>query len=530
MHNSATLSLPSALAQAQQLISQGRFDDFLASCQKIIDHCGDDPEALLSVGSLMFSFGFLSAARACFARVHSLVPNDLRPVVNVANLAREAGEHAESRRLYAALVERLPDHPVIRRNALVSLEYDPDVVDEERLAQAKSWGDWAIAKAGGLHQRPTLRSLEGRPLRVGYVSADFCQHTVGLFVKDVLVGHDPERVKIFAYSAGQVNDWVTATIRVACVFREVAALDDTALAAQIRTDEIDVLVDLSGHTGGSRLTVFAHRPAPVQVSWLGYFATTGLSVMDAVLLDDWHAPPGAEAQFVEEIVRLPGGRFCYTPVPFAPAEVAPPPCVANDYVTFGSFNNTAKFNPGVFALWARILAAVPDSRLILKWRTFQDAALCESVRKVFGSFGIAPERLELRGASFHVDVLKECADIDIALDPFPFTGGMTSCEALWMGVPVVTWPQSRVVSRQTYAFLCAIGLPELAAKEGDDYVRIAVELAGDAGRLHALRTGLRDSMRASSLCDVTSFTQTLEDALFALVRQVSAPRSEREQA
>jgi protein O-GlcNAc transferase len=518
-HDSAAPSLPAALVLAQKLASQARFDDFLASCQQINDRCSDDPEALLSVGSLLLSFGFLSAARACFARVRGLAPNDLRSVVNLANLARESGVHDESRRLYAALLESLPEQAVIRRNALVSLEYDPDVADEERLAQATSWGDWATAKAGGSHPRPPLRLLAGRPLRVGYVSADFCQHTVGLFVKDVLLAHDPARVKIFAYSAGQVNDWVTAAIRAACAFREVAALDDTALAALIRQDEIDVLVDLSGHTGGSRLTVFAHRPAPVQVSWLGYFATTGLAVMDAVLLDEWHAPPGTQAQFVEEIVRLPSGRFCYTPVPFAPAEVAPPPCVANGHVTFGSFNNTAKFNAGVFALWARILAAVPDSRLILKWRTFQDAALCQSVRDAFARHGIAPQRIELRGASFHADVLKEYADIDIALDPFPFTGGLTSCEALWMGVPVVTWPQSRVVSRQTYALVSVMGLPELAGQSADDYVRIAVELAADTARLQALRTGLRQRMRASSLCDVAAFTKSIEDALLALAER-----------
>jgi predicted O-linked N-acetylglucosamine transferase (SPINDLY family) len=328
-------------------------------------------------------------------------------------------------------------------------------------------------------------------------------------------------VTVFAYSAGQVNDWVTAAIRQACVLRDVAALDDAALADQIRRDEIDVLVDLSGHTGGSRLTVFGHRPAPVQVSWLGYFATTGLPVIDAVLLDDWHAPPEMEEQFVESIVRLPGGRFCYTPVPFAPSDVAPPPCIAKGYVTFGCFNNTAKLNANVYEAWARILAAVPDSRLLLKWRTFQDEALRRSVWDIFGKLGIAADRIELRGASFHADVLKEYADIDIALDPFPFTGGLTSCEALWMGVPVVTWPQSQVVSRQTFAFLSAIGLPELAGRSSDDYVRIAVELAQDRERLQALRFGMRQRMLASPLCDVKGFTRTLEDTLLALAQRIA---------
>lgn len=289
---------------------------------------------------------------------------------------------------------------------------------------------------------------------MGYVSADFCQHTVGLFVKDVIAAHDAARVTAFAYSAGQVDDWVTGAIRNACAFRDVRTLDDAALAAQIAADEIDVLVDLSGHTGGSRLAAFAHRPSPVQVTWLGYFATTGLPVMDAVILDEWHAPPGTESQFTESIVRLPGGRFCYTAVPFAPKEESVPPSLRKGYVTFGCFNNTAKFNAGVFDVWGRVLHAVPDARLVLKWRTFQDPLFCDSIRDAFVARGIAQDRIELRVASFHADLLNEYADIDIALDPFPFTGGMTSCEAMWMGVPVITWPQSRVVSRQTYQPAC----------------------------------------------------------------------------
>jgi len=490
----------------------------LDTCREIVGTHDINIDVLLGVGVLLLNFGFLAHARECFERARALVPNDLRPLVNLANLACDAGNHAESRRLYAELQERLPDHPVIRRNVLVSLEYDPEVADAERLAQAKAWGDWATAKSGGERPRPPPHPLDGRPLRVGYVSADLCQHTVGLFVKDVIKAHDPARVMAFAYSAGQVNDWVTDVIRAACRFRDVAALDDAALADLIRQDGIDVLVDQSGHTAGSRLTVFARRPAPVQVSWLGYFATTGLPVMDAVLLDEWHGSPEIETQFVEPVVRIAGGRFCYTPVPWAPEVVAPSPFKTRGYISFGCFNNTAKLNPGVIDLWARILKAVPDARLILKWRTFQDEGVCQSVRDGFAQHGVDPARLELRSASFHVDVLKEYAAIDIALDPFPFTGGLTSCEALWMGVPVVTWPQSRVVSRQTFAFLSAIGLPELAAKDAEDYERIAVTLANDKERLTALRAGMREKMRASPLMDVAGFTRQLEHNLFDLYR------------
>ena len=480
---------------------------------------------LLDLGSILSAYGFLTEARACYERVKFLAPVDLRPTINLATLAQAAGDHCESHHLYDELLKALPDHPVIRRNALMSQEYDPDLSEAERFVQAKAWGDWAIRGAGGYRPRPSIITLDGRVLRLGYVSADFCQHTVGLFVKDVLKAHGRSRVKVYAYSAGQMKDWVTEEIRSACCFRNVSELDDATLAEQIRADGIDVLVDLSGHTSGSRLTVSAHRPAPVMVSWLGYFATTGLPYMDAILLDEWHAPQGAEAQFVESISRLPAGRFCYQPAPW-PAEVTPPPFARNGHITFGCFNNTAKFNKDVFDLWANVLARVPESRLILKWRTFNDNAFRRKVTQAFVEHGVASKRIELRGPSFHADLLKEYGDIDIALDTFPLTGGLTSCEALWMGVPVVTWPQSRVVRRQTWAILNQIGLPELAAKIAKNYVRIAVRMANDRQRLTCLRNTLRDRMRASPLMDVAGFSRKFENALINLYCRAKADEQE----
>ena len=335
------------LALAQQLAARGQFPLFLQACRRIADDGAGNAVLLQNLGLLYAAHGFIEHARACYAQVRELQPGDAGVLANVANAARDAGDHALARRVYAELLERLPNHPVVRRNYLVGMEYDPDAPDAERLAAAKAWGQWATARAGGPHSRPVPAGLAGRPLRVGYVGADFCQHTVGLFVKDVLAAHDPQRVQAFAYSAGAVNDWVTNAVRQACTFRDVASLDDAALVRLVQADGIDVLVDLSGHTAGSRLTAFAWRPAPVQVSWLGYFATTGLDAMDAVLLDNWHAPPGAESQFVEPLVRLPQGRFCYQPVQWAPDDVAPPPCARNGFVTFGSFNNTAKLNAQV---------------------------------------------------------------------------------------------------------------------------------------------------------------------------------------
>ena len=518
----------SSLSLAQSQAQVAHFPEMLGTCQQIVEVHSGDANALLDVGALLLNFGYLARARDCFERVQLLAPHDLRAQMNLANLARDGGDHATAQHLYEALQLAQPNNPVIRRNALVSQEYNPAVTDAQRLANACAWGDWAIAQAGGWQARPPLRSRTDptvgalHPLKIGYVSADLCQHTVGLFVKDIFQAHKSPSggvganpVSVFAYSSGSVSDWVSDAIRAACTWRDVSGLDDAALATLIRQDQIDVLIDLSGHTAGSRLTVFAHRPASVQVAWLGYFATTGLSYIDAVLLDEWHAPAGTQAQFAERIVQLPGGCMCYQPVPWAPA-VAPAPCLQTGYITFGSFNNTGKLNAGVFDVWAQVLAAVPLSRLVLKWRSLADETLCDSIRAAFADRGIDPSRIELRPASFHADVLLQYADIDIALDPFPFTGGMTSCEALWMGVPVITWPQSRVVSRQTFALLNQIGLPELAAKDAEDYVRVAVELANNSQRLIHLRQTLRQRMQASPLCDVAGFTQNLEETIVNL--------------
>ncbi|MEO9901158.1 O-linked N-acetylglucosamine transferase [Nisaea sp.] len=514
-----------ALLQTAQAHAQAaRFTEFLALCTEITAGRPNDLTTLLDVGALLSSFGFVSSARECFEQARAIAPRDLRAVVNLANLSRDCGDHKEARSLYISLLESLPNHPVIQRNVVVSLEYDPDVPDEDRIAAARAWGDWSIAQAAGLRKRPPRQPYQGRPLRVGYVSADFCQHTVGLFVKDVIKAHDPVHVNVFAYSAGHIKDWVTEAVSACCRFRNVAALDDTALADLIRADKIDVLVDLSGHTSGSRLTMFAHRPAPVMVSWLGYFATTGLPYMDAVLLDEWHAPAGTEKNFVEPIIRLPQ-RLCYTPVPWMP-EVVPGAFIRNGHITFGSFNNTAKLNAGVIDLWARILSSVANSRLVLKWRTFNDELYKQEVLAKFTNHGVSESRIDLRGPSFHVDMLEEYGDIDIALDPFPFTGGLTSCEALWMGVPVITWPQSRVVSRQTTAFLHQIGLSGLVAKDVDDYSRIALELAEDRAQLKHLRSTLRQRMQVSRFGDVDGFTRELEKSLSELYTRVEAGTDE----
>ena len=498
---------------AREYANKADFDSFLSVCQQLIDANMSDADAMISVGAALLDFGFLSAAKQCLTHAHKLSPKDLRAAAILASLAKEAGDHAEATRLHDILLKHLPNHAAIRRNILISAQYDPNLTDDERLAKAREWGDWAVLRAKGAAPKASPKPIDGRALKIGYVSADFCQHTVGLFVKEVIKAHDKTKVAVYAYSAGDVRDWVSDEISACCFFRDILSMSDEDAAKLIMDDEIDVLVDLSGHTAGSRLSLFAYRPAPVMLSWLGYFATTGLSFMDGVLLDSFHAPKGTESQFVEPIIRLPRGRFCYSPVVFAP-DVSNPPRLKNGFITFGSFNNTSKYNDAVFDVWAKILSSIPSSKLILKWRAFVDKPHCERTLEAFAKRGVEPSRIELRNASFHADMLKEYADIDIALDPFPFTGGMTSCEALWMGVPVITYPQSQVVSRQTYAALSYIGLQEFAAKDADDYVKIAVELANNPKRLQTIRVNMREMMRASPLMDTAGFAEQLESVFY----------------
>lgn len=477
-------------------------------------------EARLNLAVLLAEEGQVSAAEAEYRVLLGNQPDYTPALNNLATVQQDTGHRLDAVTTLQRAVELQPDLPQPRSNLLMGLQYHPNASVADLIGYARQWGHWATLRAerllGQAPGRPSVAAATNGPLRVGYVSADFCMHPVGLFLKDVIARHDPGVVQPVCYSNGSPRDEVTEALYQAVAgktgswaWREVKDSDDVALARQIQADGIHILVDLSGHTGKSRVAMFALRPAPVQISWLGYFATTGLPAMDFVILDPCHAPPGTEAQFTERIIHLPHNRFCYSPVSFAP-EVSSPPFLNNDYVTFGSFNNTAKFNEPVIDAWAAILRAVSGSRLILKWRTFIDSAYRARVLRLFAERGITAERIELRPMSGHRQLLEEYADLDIALDPFPFSGGHTSCEALWMGVPVVTLPCERVVSRQTWSFLNNIGLPGLAAQDEDSYIRLAVSLANSPERLLQLRQELRVRMRGSALCDVDGFTRYLE--------------------
>ena len=449
--------------------------------------------------------GDLAQAAAGYRRALALRPDFAEAHNHLGIVYKEQGRLDEALAALRRAVALKPEAGQLHSSLLMGLSYSPDLDEPDFAAACRDWG-----RRHGQPRHPDPGSAPTYPnhpdperrLRVGYVSNHFRRHPVGWFLAAVWPAHDPARVAVHAYSGVVVEDTMTRRLRsAATAWCDTATLSDAELAGRIRDDGIDLLVDLDGHTDHNRLSLFAHRPAPVQLSWLGHGHTTGLATIDAILMDDATAPPGCESWFTEAVVRLPGGRLCYAPPDDAPA-VAPPPCQTRGIVTFGSFNNLAKVTPAVLGLWVRVLAAVPGARLLLRWKSLADEAERTRLRTAFVAAGGDGARLDLHGALPHRELLAAYGEIDIALDPFPFGGGLTSCESLWMGVPVITWPQARPMSRQTLGLLTGLDLAGvLVADSAEAGIALAAVLAAAPDRLAALRAGLRPRMAASPLCD-----------------------------
>jgi predicted O-linked N-acetylglucosamine transferase (SPINDLY family) len=477
------------------------------------------PDALLGLARALGDQGRPSAAILALTRAVELSPGSADYQAALAGAYHAIGDLESAGAVRRKAAGSSGRSSSMDGNALLEQQYDPDLDDRVAFRAARDWGLRQIAATPAMPSRIPAAGPTPRKLRIGYVSGGIYRHPVGWLGGGPISSHNRELFHITVYANQTCADELTAEVRGAVdAWTPILALDDETVASRIVADQIDILVDLCGHTAGNRLGVFARRPAPVQVSWLGYFATTGLPTIDHVLLDDDHLVPGAEALFVEKVVRLPRCRFCYKAPAYA-GPPAPPPLLTSGRVTFGSFNNTAKINPRVIALWARILERIPESGLLLKWRSYADPILQARTRNAFEQHGIDPRRVEFAGATPHTAMLAEYSRVDIALDPFPFSGGLTSCEALWMGVPVLTLPGSRPVSRQTHSILRCFGRSEFSLESPEQFIETAVSLAHDADRLAAIRNSLRSEMSSSPLCDVAGCTATLEAVYQDLFRR-----------
>lgn len=461
--------------------------------------------------------GVLTAALAGFRRALALEPASAEVLSNFGTALKDLGRLDEAVPLLARSQTVRPDLPKVRSNLLYSHEYWDKATPEGLFALHHGWGLWAMESWLAGEPPPTAHANPPDParrLRVGYVSPDLYAHPCSRFIEPLLAAHDRSAVEVVCYAQVPAPDPVTARLRaLADHWVPITSLTDAAVAERVRTDGIDVLVDLAGHTARHRLGVFARKPAPVQVTWLGYPDTTGISTIDARLTDSVADPPGdADRLHAETLVRLPNGFLCFRPDPDTP-DPAPPPADAEGGVTFGSFNNLAKLSPSTVTVWAAILQRVPGSRLLLKSRPLGDPGVALEVRERFAKHGIDPARVDaigwLPGTGGHLGAYGR---IDVALDPFPYNGTTTTCEALWMGVPVVTRRGDRHAARVGASLLARVGLDDLVAEDSDAYVDAAVRLAADALRRRTLRVELRRRMAASALRDEAGFARDVEAA------------------
>lgn len=444
-------------------------------------------------------------------------PADPEPPIDLAMLLLKTGRANEAADVLRAVARRVPGHIRALDWLAHVLNYAEDAGEREVLEAHAAYGRALSATVRPLAPPPNPRD-PARRLRVGYLSSDLRGHSVAAFLEPLLEQHDRGAFEVYCYSGTVAPDETTRRLAgYPLAWRETAGLDDRRLAERVREDGIDILVELNGHTAGERLAVMAMRPAPVQATFIGYPNTTGVAGVGYRLVDAITDPPelGADARCVERLARIPGCFLCYRPPPREDDPgVGPPPARAGAPVTFGSFNIVSKIGPGTGALWAEVLRRAPGSRLVLKSINLGP----ESVRRLtldrLAACGIDPARVELRGGDLRRrDHLAAYGGIDIALDTFPYHGTTTTCEALWMGVPVVTLAGRVHASRVGVSLLTAVGVPELIAADRDGYVRLAVELAGDPARLARLRAELRERVRSSILCDSPGYARRVEGVL-----------------
>ena len=506
------------------LTATGRHAEAVASLQQALVLQPGSAMAHGNLGNTWLAMGEVTPARTHLEQAVVLAPSSGMAHRNLAHLLKTAGQPGQAlHHLQHAL--DLPDAPLaVHSEVLFVQNYLPlaQAPQADRLALARRFGEAAARVARPYTTWPNPR-VPGKTLRLGLVSADLRDHPVGYFLESVLAAwaapasqQTASRMAVVAYANQGAGDATTKRLQAHCgIWRAVADLDDAALARQVRDDGIDVLIDLSGHTRHNRLPMLAYRPAPVQVSWLGYCATTGLDAVDAYIADPWIVPPGGESAFTEKVVRLPETFLCFTP-PAVDVPISPLPALHGG-LRFGCFNQLAKMSDEVVSVWAQVLHSVPDSRLVLQAQALQDESVRTEIGARFARHSIPSGRLVLQPAQAdRMAYLAAYHHVDIALDPFPYPGGTTTLEALWMGVPVLTLPGQTALSRQGASILHNLGLDDWVATDTQDYVARAARHAAQRPELAALRNNLRARLQRSPLCDAPRFANQLAQGLRAL--------------
>jgi protein O-GlcNAc transferase len=488
-----------------------------------------DIDTLIGFGACLAVHGMPSEAVDIFQRAVALDPKNANAFCELGTSLYALRRWDDAKAAFQNALGTEPTHKVARSN-LVTCDlmhnlYEDEATPDEVFTRHRRWGDEIVTELvpiAAAEAKPLTNTRDpNRRLRIGFVSADFKDHPVARYFHPLLAHYDRKALEFYCYAERERTDAYTEALQKAGGIWRISGRNDSdaALREQLRRDAIDIMIDLSGQTGGTRLSALAVRATPLAASWLGYPATTGLPTIDWRITDALADPPGHERYYVEKLLRLPDGFLCYEPREDAPA-VGPLPATTRGTMTFGSFNNIIKVTPATVHCWAAILAAVPGSRLVLKAGTLADPPLRAFYLEQFVAAGVEEHRIELRShlveAGEHLGAYNE---IDIGLDPLVYNGTTTTCEALWMGVPVISMIGDRHAARVGYDLLSRVGLSEFAAPDTASYVETVVKLATDLPRLAQTRRELRERMQRSPLCDATHFAKQFEKGLRDIWRE-----------
>jgi predicted O-linked N-acetylglucosamine transferase (SPINDLY family) len=494
---------------------QEKFAEAEASYLRAIELDPEYAGAYRNLADMLQVRGRHSEAFERYRQALALQPDNPDLHSNIGTLLQAEGDYAAAIDSIRRALARDPENPCVKDNLLYTQSFHCS--PEEYLEAARHRGDgmlrYALEHPVAESPLPAVRTASApSTLRIGFVSGDLRIHPVGIFLENILAQLRDASLELIAYATIPPVDELTERIRpYFSAWRTIDKIPDAEAVRLIRADRIDILVDLNGYTANNRLEIFAWKPAPVQVTWLGYWASTGLSTIDYILADRHSLPPAEAVHYTEQPWYLPDTRLCFTP-PRDAGALAPPPLLKNGYVTFGCFNNPTKLNDAVVASWARILQRAPDARLLLKAKQFIDDTFAARMRARFAAHGVDPARILLQPESPRAEYFAAYNEIDIALDPFPYTGATTSIDGLWMGVPFVTRRGDRMVAHQGESILHNVGLVDWIAQDSADYEEVALRHIADPQRLAALRTELRARLADSPLCDSSSFAQHLREA------------------
>ncbi len=502
---------------ANALKDMGQYAEAEKSYRKAIALQPDYAGAYNNLGVMLQELNRLTEAEEIYKKALALNDNLAETHSNLGLTLQNLGRLEEAVSSFRRAITLKPDFALAHSNLLFALNYMGHTSPMANLEEAKRIGD-ATAKMSIPRYTEWRVSKEAQKLKIGFVSGDFKNHPVAFFLEGLLSNIDKTQFELIAYSTRAAEDDFTPKIQ--SLFDQWHPLfgkSDAEAARRIHEDGTRILFDLSGHTSHNRLAIFAYKPAPVQVSWLGYPATTGLPQMDYILGDPYVTPANDDHHFTERVWRLPETYICMTP-PQIDVEIQPLPALSNGYVTFGCFNNLIKINTAVISLWSRILHAIDSSRLFLRTKQLGDTNVAHQIKNKFASFGIAAERLILEGHSSRFDYFNAFNRVDIALDPFPYPGFTITVEGLWMGVPFISLRGDRFVSHSGEGIAFNTGLDEWIAAGEEDYLKKAVSFSADWSRLSVVRNGLRKQVLLSPLFDTKRFSRHFEEAVMKMSR------------